>query len=70
MVRSHGICFPQTRGVNELGGGPTTYVVSSPKVLQEVRCPVSGCPAVVHSAGILREHFMYPHFRFKVVVVQ
>ena len=27
MVRSHGICIPQTRGVDEVGGGPTAYVV-------------------------------------------
>ena len=33
MARSHGICVPQTRGVNEVVGGPTTYVVSFPKVL-------------------------------------
>ena len=59
MARSHGICIHQTRGVDGVGGGPTTYVVPSPKVLQEVRCPVPGCPAVAHSAGRLREHFMY-----------
>ena len=44
-------------------------MVSFPWVLQEVKIPVSWCPAVVHNAGI-REHFMYRHFRSKVVVVQ
>ena len=55
MERVHVICVPQMRGVDEVGGGPTTYVVSFPKVLKEVRCPVPGFPAVAHSAGILYE---------------
>ena len=70
MARSHGICVPQTRGVDEVGGGPTTYVVYLPKVLQEVRCPVPGCPEVAHSAGRLHKHFMFCHFRSMVAVVQ
>ena len=45
-------------------------VVSFPWVLQEVICPVSGCLAVEHSAGRLRDHFMYHHLRSKVEVVQ
>ena len=28
------------------------------------------CPSIVQIAGRLREHFMYPHFQSKVVVVQ
>ena len=39
-------------------------------VLQEIRCPVPGCPAVAHSAGRLSECFMYRYFRYKVAVVQ
>ena len=70
MSTSHGICVPQTRGVNEVGEGTTTYVVSFPKVLQEVRCTVPGCPVVAHSAGRLREHFMFFHFRSNVEVFQ
>ena len=70
MARNHGICIPQTRGADEIGGGLTTYVVSLPKVLQEVRCPVTGCPAVAHSAVRLRKHFMYSHFLSKMAVVQ
>ena len=42
-VISHGICVPQTRRVHEVVGGLTTNMVSFPKVLQEVRCPVPGC---------------------------
>ena len=70
IARSHGICFPQTRGVDEVRAGPNTYVVSFPKVLQEVRYPVPGCPSVAHSAVTLCEHFMFRHFRSKVAVVQ
>ena len=33
MARSYDICAPQTRGVDEVGGGPSTYPVSFPKVL-------------------------------------
>ena len=42
MERSHGILTPQMIGVNEVGGGTTTYVVSFPRVLQEVICMVPG----------------------------
>ena len=70
MSRSHGIWVHQTRGVDEVGVGASTYLVSFPRLLQEVKCPVPGCPVEVHSAGRLREHFMYRHFRSKVVVVQ
>ena len=66
----HGICVPQTRGVDEKGEGPDTYVMSFPGILQSVRCPVPGCPAVCHSAGRLREHFMFRHFRSRILVVQ
>ena len=45
-------------------------MVSLPKVLKEVICPVPGCPAVAHSAGRLREHFMHFRFRSKAEVVQ
>ena len=70
MARSHGICIPHTRGVNGVGGGTTTYVVSFPRVLQEVICPVPGLPSVDHSAGRLHKYFMYRHFISKVTVVQ
>ena len=41
-----------------------------PMVLQEMKCPMPGCLLVRHSAGIFCKHFMYHHFRYKVVVVQ
>ena len=70
MAGSHGIYVPQTMGVDEVGGGLTTYVMNLPKVLQEVRCLVPGCPVVAHIAGRLCEHFMCCHFRSKLVVFQ
>ena len=45
-------------------------MVSFPRVLQSVICPVLVCPAVCHSAGRLREHFMFRHFRSWIVVFQ
>ena len=41
-----------------------------PKVLQEVRFPVPGCPAVAHSAVLLPKYFMFFYFRSKVAVFQ
>ena len=70
MERIHGICVPHTRGVDKVGGGPTTYVVSLPRLLQEVKCLVLWFPAVAHSEVQLREHFMYHHFWSRVTVVQ
>ena len=70
MAQIHGICIPHTRGVDEVGGETTTYVVSLPRVLQTVKCLVPGCPAVPHSVGRIWEHFMYHHFWSKVAVVQ
>ena len=70
MARNHGIRIPQTRWVDVIWGGLTTYVVSLPKVIQEVRCQVPGCPAVAHRAVRLHEHFMYRHFISKMAVIQ
>ena len=70
MARQHGRCVPQARGVDKKGEGPTTYVVSFPRILQSVRFPVLGCPAVAHSAVRLREHFMFQHFWSWIAVVQ
>ena len=55
---THDICVPQTRGVEEVRGGTTTYMVSLYRMLQEVKCPMLGCPEVAHSAGRIREHIM------------
>ena len=45
-------------------------MVSFPRVLKTVRCPVPSCPEVVHSAGRMRENFMYRHFLSQIAVVQ
>ena len=42
----------------------------SPRVLQEVKFRVPGCPTVVHSALRLRKNFIYCHFISKVTVIQ
>ena len=42
MDRTHGIVLPQTRGVDVGIGGPKTYVVLFPWVLNLVECPVDG----------------------------
>ena len=55
----HVICVPQTRGVDEKGEGPTTYVVCFHRILHPVRCSVPGCLVVAHSAGRLWEIFMF-----------
>ena len=62
MVQIQGIYFPEKRGVDEVGGGPTTYVVSLARVLHNVKYLVPGCLSVAYSAVRLREHFMYHHF--------
>ena len=62
MMSLHGICAPQTRGVDDKGEGSTAYVGSFPRILQLVRCPVPGCRARAHSAVRVQEHFMFRHF--------
>ena len=58
------------RGFGKVGVGSSTYVVSLPKFLQEVECPVPGCLEVAHSAVRLQKHFMYRHSISNVAVVQ
>ena len=70
MAQVHGICVPQAMGVDKVWLGPTTYVVSFPRLLQTVKCLVPRCPAVVRSVGRIQEHFVYRHFWYKVVMVQ
>ena len=52
------------------GGGAFTYVFSFPRVPKTARCPVIGCPAVVHSVDRLRGNFMYRHCFSQILVVQ
>ena len=70
MARLHGIYIPHTRGVDEGGGEPTIYLVSFPRVLHLVICPVPGCLAVAHSSGRLQHHFVYRQFFLQVAVAQ
>ena len=60
MARIRVICVHQTRRVNAVGGGSTTYVVSFPRVLQEVKYPVLGCLSVAHSAQRNPQAFHVP----------
>ena len=70
MAQIHGICIPHTRGVDKGGGGPTTYVVSLPRVLNSVKFLVPVFLVVAYSAGQLQENFMYQHLWSQVTVVQ
>ena len=54
MARSRGICVPQMRGFDDVRGGPATDVVYFPREIQEVKCTVPRCPALVH--GVERLH--------------
>ena len=56
----------------EIGGEgvSVTYVVSFPRLLKMVRCPVTGCPSVFHSMDRMRERFMYRNFFSRITVVQ
>ena len=51
-------------------GVHTIYVVSFPRILKLVECPVQGCLARAHSAGWMREHFKYRNFHLKVAVLR
>ena len=42
MAMSHAIRVPQNRSFDEVGLGPAIYVVSFPRVIQEVEYPVPG----------------------------
>ena len=70
MERSHRIFIPQTGGV-DLGRGVTeTYVMSFPRVLNSVACPVDGCLTRAHNLVRLREHFVYRHWNSNVEILQ
>ena len=45
-------------------------MVSFPRVLKKVRFPVPGFLSLAHSAGYMREHFIYRHFFSQKVVAQ
>ena len=54
MEISHRIFVPRTCGVDVGGGVPETYVMSFPRVLKLVVCPVVRCPARDHNPKRLR----------------
>ena len=61
MVQIHTICVPYMVKVNGVGGCPTTYIVSLPRVLQEVKCSVLGCLSVAHSVqSTLQSYHVLP----------
>ena len=52
------------------GGEPINFVVYLTQVIKTVRCPVPGCQAVAHSAGRMRENFIYRNLFAWIEVVQ
>ena len=69
MEISQGIVITKTGGVDVGGGVTETYVVSFPRVLKSVACLVDGCPERAHNPDRLRDNFMYPHWKAKVVIL-
>ena len=70
MVRQHGRSPKHTREVEVGGvGGAVSSMVSYPRVLKMVRCSVTGCPVVVHSAGWIRKHFIYRNLFARIALV-
>ena len=57
-------------GLDKGGAEPAMNWVSLPRVINRVKCPVPRCTTVAHSAGHLRDHFMYRHFHSRVAMVQ
>ena len=53
-----------------MGVGEFTYVVSFPRVLRTVKCPGIGCQEVAHSAGRLRDNFIFQNKILQIAVVQ
>ena len=68
--RSHGRVLPQVRGVDVGGAGTDIYKASFPLIIKWVECPVEGCPEREKTPGILKENFMYRHWKSKVAILQ
>ena len=68
MERLHGICFPQTKGVDKGGGGGDHICGVLPQGVEFGKYPVKGFPAVAHNAGRLGEVFMYQQLWSQVAV--
>ena len=70
MEQSHALILPQTRAVDVVGVGTTTYLASFPWILKSVECPVTRFPEISYNTGWMLEHFMYRHFLSKVTVLK
>ena len=60
----------QTREVETGGGGSDTFVVSLPRVLTLVVCPVEWLPESGQTLGRLREHFMCRNWKAQVSILR
>ena len=69
MERKHRTVLPQTQGVDFGGGGQETYVLSFQRVLKSVTGPINRFLARVNIPGILREKFIYWHWKLKVEII-
>ena len=67
--RTYRNILKQFHGMDIRGGAVDTYVVSFPRILTVVTCPVEGCPERAHNPGWLREHFIYRHWKSKIVIL-
>ena len=63
-------CITYLGGVDFCGGGEEIYVVSLPRVLKLVACPVGGFPVRSHSTVRLIENFVYWHWKAKDAILQ
>ena len=70
MEIAHGIVLTQTRGVDVGGWGPEKCVLSFPRVLNSVACPLDRCLTRANNPGSLREHFVYQNWKSKVAILQ
>ena len=52
------------------GGLLEVYRVSIPWILKLVDCPAEGCLAKAKPPVRLREHFIFPHWKSKVAILQ
>ena len=47
-----------------------TYVVSLPRVLLLMACPVEGCLVRANNLGRICEHFVYMHWKANIAILQ
>ena len=69
MECAHGKVMPHTQGwMSEEDN--RRYMVSFPRVMKSVDCPVYGCPERAHIPGRLRDNFMYRNWKSNIVILQ